>query len=77
MNKRVFVNEKGQFHREDGPVFENYHGKEWWIDGQLHREDGPAIEFADGRKSWYYHGKWITDQSQEEFERIINLIIFD
>ena len=71
-------NKNGQYHREDGPAIEYANGsKEWWVNGIRHREDGPAIEYTDGFGFWHYHGKWIECQSQEEFERIIQLIPFE
>lgn len=42
----------------------------------LHREDGPVVEYADGNKEWWYQGKFITDKSQEEFERLLKLKLF-
>ena len=31
----VYKNNKGQFHREDGPAIELYNGeKYWWINGE-------------------------------------------
>ena len=55
---KYWINEKGHFHREDGPAREWFNGtKEWWIDGKLHRIDGPAYEGADGTKSWYINGQ--------------------
>ena len=99
---KTWYNEKGQYHREDGPAFENIYGdKYWYINGKLHRENGPAIEWSDGIKAWYfnglkhrlngpayednkskykewwYHDKKINCQSQEEFERIIQLLAFE
>lgn len=54
-------NEKGQFHREDGPAIEWADGtKEWWLRGLSHREDGPAIEWADGDKAWCLNGQKYT-----------------
>jgi hypothetical protein len=51
-------NDKGQFHREDGPAIEYKDGsKAWWINGYLHREDGPAYEGSDGYKEWCINGK--------------------
>ena len=48
-----YRNEKGQYHREDGPAIEFINGsKEWYLNGQLHRLDGPAIEYRDGNKYW-------------------------
>jgi hypothetical protein len=53
-----WYNEKGEYHREDGPAVERVNGdKEWYLNGQLHREDGPAIEYANGYKSWYLNGQ--------------------
>ena len=47
----------GQYHREDGPAFEDIDGnKYWFLNGFYHREDGPAIEMSDGRKYWYLNG---------------------
>lgn len=41
---RVWRNEDGNFHREDGPAIEYSSGdKEWWFDGKRHRTDGPAV----------------------------------
>ena len=50
-----------------------------WLNekGQPHREDGPAREYINGFKSWWYQGKYINCTSQEEFERIVNLIPFE
>ena len=69
----------GEHHREDGPAIEwNANGpRSWWVNNELHRLDGPAVEYVSGEKSWYYHGKRIYFQSQEEFERIIKLLPFE
>lgn len=49
-------NEKGLYHREDGPAIERIDGDElWYIDGKLHRDDGPAIKFSY-YKAWYRNG---------------------
>ena len=98
---KIWKNEKGQYHRNDGPAIEYANGvkqwykynelhrengpaiewvdgsKEWWVDGNRHREDGPAIEYADGTKYWFYNGKMIGCSSQEKFERMIELLIFE
>jgi antitoxin component YwqK of YwqJK toxin-antitoxin module len=51
-------NERGEYHREDGPAIERVSGsKHWYLNGQLHRKDGPACEWADGDKEWYLNGK--------------------
>jgi hypothetical protein len=53
-----------------------YGTKEWRLNGKLHREDGPAVEYADGVKYWFYHGKYIDCKDNQEFLRIIKLIVF-
>ena len=58
----LFYNEKGQYHREDGPAIEYAAGtKHWSNNGQLHRDDGPAIECVNGEKHWYKNGKLHRD----------------
>ena len=50
-------NDKGDFHREDGPAIDYSNGhKCWYLNGLLHREDGPAHENANGDKRWYLNG---------------------
>jgi len=63
-----YKNEKGQFHREDGPAYESLSGdKEWVLNGLCHREDGPAIEYADGDKAWCLNDKRYTEQEFNDF----------
>ena len=64
-------------HRDDGPAIEWYDGdKEWYLNGELHRKDGPAIERISGYKEWHYHGKFISCKDNEEFLRIVKLMVF-
>ena len=44
-------------HRTNGPAYESWSTKHWYINGKLHREDGPAVERASGEKEWYVNGK--------------------
>ena len=67
---------EGMRHRDNGPAIETIGRKEWFIEGKRHRLDGPAVEYKNGDKEWYYEDKWIRCNSQEEFERIINLQLF-
>lgn len=70
-------NSEGQLHREDGPAIELPNGSRgWFYEGKHHRVDGPAIEHIDGDKSWWYKDKWFNVSSQEEFERLLNLLAF-
>ena len=67
---KYWKNDKGQWHREDGPAIERADGiKLWYINGQCHRLEGPAIEVASGSKSWYINGLLYDDIS------LINLSI--
>ena len=53
-----WYNDKGQYHREDGPAIECSNGtKLWYLNGQRHRENGPAAEWSDGYKSWWLNGQ--------------------
>ena len=55
--KREYKNDKGQYHRTDGPAVEDNCGdKYWFINGKRHREDGPAIEYSD-YKEWWINGR--------------------
>lgn len=56
LGNKVWRNEKGKWHREDGPAIEYTNGdKEWFIDGLRHRVGGPACELA-GDKYWLVNG---------------------
>jgi hypothetical protein len=60
---KVWRNEKGELHREDGPAIEELKGyKAWYQNGKRHRIDGPAIEYSDGDKSWYIEGMKYTEE---------------
>lgn len=45
-------------------------------DGDYHRLDGPAHIRSDGKNFWFYHGREIPCQSQQEFERFLRLKAF-
>jgi hypothetical protein len=62
-----YTNEKGEYHRTDGPAIEWSDGsKEWWVDGKRHRTDGPAVVCCNGHKEW-----WVGDirLTEKEFNR--------
>lgn len=74
---KIWVNDLGEHHREDGPAIEYYNGNKYWCQNDLyHRIDGPAIELTNGSKAWYYYGKHIRCSSQQEFERWLRLKVF-
>jgi hypothetical protein len=75
-----YNNEKGQYHREDGPAIERHNGyKAWWINGLVHREDGPAIVFSDGVEQYWLNGKkyskkdWEVEVLKMRLKRILDL----
>jgi hypothetical protein len=60
---KIWKNEKGQYHREDGPAIEWGNGdNSWYINGERHREDGPAVELFDGEKAYYLNGKHVEEK---------------
>lgn len=63
---KIWTNEKGEYHREDGPaiIFKNGY-KSWWLNDLRHRVCGPAIERENGNKEWWMRGKDITDLVRE------------
>ena len=66
---KIYKDEKGRFHREDGPAIIYKDGtKKWYKHGLLHREDGPAVIYSNGFKKWYLDG---IEYSKKEFEEEI------
>lgn len=56
---KIWKNEKGELHREDGPAYIMSSGERYWCkNGLLHREDGPAVVQPNGHKEWLINGKW-------------------
>ena len=76
---RIWLNDNGGLHREDGPaLIYNYGSKFWYLDGERHRENGPAIIYESGEKRWYINGEQydktdsIFDEAREKYpERFI------
>lgn len=57
----MWLNERGQHHREDGPSFMDSNGYEvWYINNKRHRLDGPAVIDEDGHQEWWINGINIT-----------------
>ncbi len=53
----IYLNDKNQLHRIDGPAIERVNGdKLWYENGKRHRLNGPAIEDINGDKYWYQNG---------------------
>lgn len=51
-----YKNERGDFHRLNGPALEHIDVTIWMVNGGIHRDDGPAVIFKDGREIWYRRG---------------------
>jgi hypothetical protein len=59
---RLYCNNAGKWHRENGPAVEYTSGaKRWYYNGRLHRTDGPAVLWADGNKFWWLNGQPVTE----------------
>ena len=57
-NDRIWLNNKDELHRVDGPAIEYADGsKAWYKNGELHRVNGPAVEYTNGHKAWWVNGK--------------------
>ena len=53
-----YQNDEHNWHRTDGPAYEEHNYRAWWVDGKRHREGGlPAIEWGNGSKSWFENDK--------------------
>ena len=54
----VWMNDKGQMHREDGPAVIRESGyKYWYKNGKQHRTDGPAVEYPKNSSDvWCLNG---------------------
>jgi hypothetical protein len=73
--KFYYLNEK--LHRLDGAAAEWSNGdREYYKNGYRHRLNGAAIEWHSDKKYFWYEGKYIKCESQEEFERILKLKLF-
>ena len=55
--KEVYKNEKGQYHRVDGPAVVEGDKKIWCFNGRLHRICGPA--YIGISRDWYINHKKI------------------
>jgi len=58
---RLWYNDQGYYHREDGPAVECVNGtKQWFKNGKFHRIGGPAIEWHFGEKEYFLNDKLYT-----------------
>ena len=72
LGTRLWYN-NNHYNRLNGPSIEWLSGdKDYYQNGLLHRLDGPA-SICDAIIYWYYQGKRVRCNTQEEFERLIKL----
>ena len=58
LHRAIWRNDKGEYHREDGPSIVYANGsEEWFLNGLSHREGGPAVVFPEGDNYWYLYGQ--------------------
>ncbi len=72
--KYLYLNNKKQYHRLDGPTAENIKGCQWWYkNDMLHRNNGPAYCEQNGK----YH-YWLNNQklTEDKYWAIIRFGIF-
>ena len=61
-----FKNEKGDYHKEDGPAVEYPNGyKAWFINGERHREDGPARITSEGILQYWLNDRMFIKEDWE------------
>ena len=74
-------------HREDGPAYTAWHKngdiykEEYYYHGMLHRLDGPASIYYSSKYNRLAHSYHINDRliecnSDEEFKKIVKLMMF-
>ena len=65
---KIWRNERGEIHREDGPAVIYPNGKQcWYINGKFHREDGPAFISYGGTSVHYEY--WFNNKHISEHIR--------
>ena len=57
MKREEYKNEKGEYHRVDGPAIISETYDLWVINGIYHRVNGPAIVGGVYYKSWWINHK--------------------
>ena len=68
-----FVNDK--YHRIDGPAVDYKNLKIWYVHGVRHRSDGAAL-ISDSYKKYYYKGKVVDVNNDEDFANFIKFKAF-
>lgn len=67
---KIWKNDKGQIHRDDGPAITWTNGNwEWWFEDKCHRIEGPS-DWLNGEHRWFVHDKNITKLVRECLEKV-------
>ena len=60
---KKYFNNKGQYHRTDGPAVILSDGtKYWYKDGKRHKINGPVFIGPNGTKLWWIEGENYTER---------------
>jgi len=66
----MYYNEKGEFHRLNGPAIEWSDGSSsYWVNGKLHRLDGPARIFFGNDVEYWVNGNYLTKKEFDELTK--------
>lgn len=67
----MYLDDEGQYHREDGPVLSLCDGTQiWYFHGKKHRHDGPAVIRPGKREEWWLHGVPFPKEYNDMLEHI-------
>ena len=64
---QIYVDENDYVHNEEGPAYESFYVKFWFIHGILHREDGPAVVNKANKYEWRIDGEHLTERQFKNF----------
>jgi len=67
----AYYDEQGNWHKEDGPARINVRASGMWLNNGIQTTRHPLTE-----NEWWYHGKQINANTQEEFEQLLKLKAF-
>ena len=72
-----WFNEKGQYHKDNGPAIILNSGTIIYAqNGLRHNSNGPAVEWKTGEKQWFYNGKefefknWLEETNISDEEKL-------
>ena len=67
LGTEIYLNDKNEVHREDGPAVIQPNGsQEWWVNGVRHRLDGPAEIRGNGYMAWWVNGQEVASTDRRK-----------